>query len=652
MRVLVALSALFIFQPLGSVSAQSAAALAPAVATASKARQNKIDEIVHYNLLSTEAGKRAFREHLQAMATSSIVQAGQKANCGSKWTPQHPLWQEFERSTQTALNKLANGMMQQTQRQLFAELANFSDAELDIVLHANRSPLSRKAEDGLLATLRLATLAVGADKNDSYLKAEADKQRQLLMEIASDPEFGAYMRSFAGQKMVAVSVKALNEQLSKMTVHMEMIETDLDLRLAIHQGKPSAELLPLHNALLFSAAAAGDIELMKAQLAQGADLRARDKRPYTRNETLLHVAARQADTVLLKFLLSQNLRDLIEVSVDAGQTPLQIAASQGKLAHVQVLLQHGAEINSTTALHVAAQRLDRPMVELLLAHGANVNALSASAGGTPLHSLGRYYPGLNQNPSDRLALVKLFLDSGADLLLENDIKQSAYSRLAGSNEDVSLMLLDQIPVAKRSALSEPPLMTATRSTHLKVMKRLLAEGADPNATDRAGWTPLLTVGYLRQPSANQATAIAMLLKHGANPLQRDGKGLGLLDKAAQMGGPGFEAQADALVALGLRADTAGPDGRTPLHRAVSEANVKKLISLSAAVDAQDNNGNTPLHDAVRRSNKLVVQALLTAGASLTMKNAAGETPTMIAETIKAVTVRNEMIKLLTPKPGI
>ena len=651
MRRLVALSALLIFLPPGSVSAQSAAEPTPAVATASKARQDKIEEIVHYNLLSTEAGQRAFRELLQALGKSSIINAGQKAHFGSKWTAQHPLWQEFERTTQTAFNELANGMVQQTERQLLAGLENFSDEELNIVLRVNRSPLSRKAEGLMLGDLRLATLASGADKNDSKLKAETDKQRQLLMEIANDPELGAYMRSSAGQKMMAVSMKALSDQWPKVVARAEMADADMAIRIGAYQGKSAADLLPLRNALLFSAAAAGDIELMMAQQAQGADLRARDKRSGKHDEMLLHVAARQPDTALLKFILARNLRDVIDIPVDDGQTPLLIAVSQGKLDHARLLLEHGAEINSTTALHAAARRNDRPMVELLLAHGANVNALSASAG-TPLHALGTSYPRANQSASDRLNLVKLFLDAGADPLLENGNKQSAYSTLAGSNEDVAMMLLDRIPVAKRNTLSEPPLMTATRSRHLKVMERLLVEGADPNATDRAGWSPLFAMVSRRQPSASEATAIAMLIKHGANPLLREGKGLGLLDIAAQMGGPGFEAQADALVALGVRADGVGPDGKTPLHRAVSEANVKKLVALGAAVDAQDNKGNTPLHEAARRSNKLVVQALLTAGASQTMRNAAEETPTMIAEAIKAVTVRNEMVKLLTPKLGI
>ena len=113
--------------------------------------------------------------------------------------------------------------------------------------------------------------------------------------------------------MIAVSMKGFVEQAPKISARIETAETDMDLRIAIYQGKPAVELLPLRNKMMFSAAAAGDIELMKAQLAQGANLRARDIRPGTRNETLLHVAAREPDTAPVATFLTPREVDLLNL---------------------------------------------------------------------------------------------------------------------------------------------------------------------------------------------------------------------------------------------------------------------------------------------------------------------------------------------------
>ena len=74
---------------------------------------------------------------------------------------------------------------------------------------------------------------------------------------------------------------------------------------------------------------------------------------------------------ITKFGLNVNIRDAL------GSTPLHLAAARGLYKMVQVLLDHGADINNAetktgwTPLHAAAAHNDVKVVQLLLDRGAN-----------------------------------------------------------------------------------------------------------------------------------------------------------------------------------------------------------------------------------------------------------------------------------------
>ena len=681
----IALAALLAF---GSVSAQTGTSPVSSTAAVSPARQDKINQIVSNNPLATEEGNRVWGNFFQATTRLAIARAGEKAGLGKEWEPQHPLWQEIEQAALAAINELAASMVQQAQKQLPAALAGFTDEELDAVLRANRSPPMRKVEEGFTQAVQLMSLTSRADLNDpkisALIKAETENQQKLLKEITGDPEMAAYIKSTAAQKMAAVSMQ-LFSQMPQVSARLEVIDADMHLRIALHQGKPAADILPLRNAMMFAAASAGNLDELKKQLALGADAHARDARPGKNKGTLLHYAVNRPDTAMLDFLLAHGLRDLVDTLSGSGESPLHAtassnrldlagrlldaganihlttngrgaaihaAATKGHLAMAKFLVSRGADVNATdpnagTPLHQAVFFGDPDLVEWLIARKADVNAIQPAYGNTPLHHLG-----IRQNSTNFLKLLTLLLDAGANPLLENKSGLAAYTQVAGRDEGAALLLIDKVPADKRNTLPEPPLVTAMRVTQLNVIERLLNEGADPNATDKTGRTALFILPFRNQPTPEQIAATKLLIKRGADPLRRDNSGQSLLDIAAATGGPAFGVKADALIGIGLRANASGPDGKTPLHRAPDKGTVEKLIALGAEINAQDKNGNAPVHEAVRRNNRPAVQALVSAGANLSIRNAADESPVTLAQNIKIPAQRDEMLKLLAPRPGI
>ncbi len=412
--------------------------------------------------------------------------------------------------------------------------------------------------------------------------------------------------------------------------------------------------------------------------------------------------------------------DTVNIRDDSGNTPLMLAVrTQDQKEVLALLIEAGAEINARsnsgdTALHAAVSLDKRELGELLLAAGADVFAANMlgelpitlamrdsqrpvewiftdqtirardGAGNTALHyaarlDLARLIPILarrgaeidprNGNGETPLhAAVKA--DAAESVKALTALKASLTARDAlgntplhvavqwGAAKSIALVSQSREALGTRNLSGKTALHEAARKENMTFLQLLLERGADPNARDGAGATPLME----SIQAGKLEVARLLVQKAGAKPGLRDDSGTTALHMAvksrnAQACRLLLEAGADihvrnaleetpfllalqygvdglALVIDGRTLESADQYGRSPLHIAVSgkpavEA-VTRLIALKADPNTRDMRGDTPLHTALRGAQWEAARLLVKAGADLFARNAQTETPLGIA----------------------
>ncbi|HPC94235.1 MAG TPA: ankyrin repeat domain-containing protein [Sedimentisphaerales bacterium] len=225
--------------------------------------------------------------------------------------------------------------------------------------------------------------------------------------------------------------------------------------------------------------------------------------------------------------------------------------------------------NGVTSLYGAAFDLDADAVKQLVASGADVNK-GTEDGQTPLH-------GATERESEEvLEIVKILVSHGADVNAKvlGDGTSNAWAGKTPLHNAASVLLLgDDL---------EP-------HGNVAVVEYLLAHGADVNARDALGCTPLSDSLF-----AGNLAVTKLLVAHGAD-----------LDTRA------------------------GEDGATVLHDAASIGDleaVKLFVSHGADINARDFDSETPLHEAALRRDRETVDYLVSQGADLHARSKRGETP--------------------------
>ncbi|CAE7719761.1 Ank1 [Symbiodinium sp. CCMP2456] len=181
------------------------------------------------------------------------------------------------------------------------------------------------------------------------------------------------------------------------------------------------------------------------------------------------------------------------------------------------------------------------------------------------------------------------------------------------------------------------------SSQLSMVKFLLANGAQVNATDPDGDTPLHVAVSRYDPSISM---VKFLLANGARVNAMDHHGRTPLHEAASDGSS--VPIAELLLAKGAKVDAEDKAGFTPLHEAARNLctkMVKFLLKVGAPVDARSKHGWTPLHELGRCYRNWcglssqqddaveIAKLLLASGADISAKTGSGSTLLSMAQRI-------------------
>ncbi|HVE08244.1 MAG TPA: ankyrin repeat domain-containing protein [Paraburkholderia sp.] len=155
-----------------------------------------------------------------------------------------------------------------------------------------------------------------------------------------------------------------------------------------------------------------DVKEVKKQLGNGMDPNMTDNQGIP----LIVIAAREKSDQVAA-LLANDPKTNLEIEDKAGENAMMMAALNGDVDLVKLLISKDAEVNKKgwAPLHYAATNGHDDVVQLLLDHSAYIDAGSPN-GTTPLMMAAR---------GGHVSTVKLLLDNGADLTVKNQIGLTA-----------------------------------------------------------------------------------------------------------------------------------------------------------------------------------------------------------------------------------
>ncbi|KAI9739523.1 MAG: hypothetical protein M1834_006239 [Cirrosporium novae-zelandiae] len=237
---------------------------------------------------------------------------------------------------------------------------------------------------------------------------------------------------------------------------------------------------------------------------------------------------------------------------------------------------------SEKAYDVAARNGSVEVVKILIYHGADV-AAKAPNGRTALH------PAVENG---RLQITSLLVEAGADLSARDELRQTPLhvAALAGSTDTARLLFILLQLKAKDNDQSTA-LHLAARNRAERVIALLSEDRANLVARDKYGQDPLTVAAR----EDGRESVIRIMVERGADMHSRDVSGRGALEYAAQRG---HEAVMRLLVEKGVPPDSKDGFGRTALHYASMGghvATIRFLVKKVANTNAVDKDGWTSLH---------------------------------------------------------
>jgi ankyrin repeat protein len=428
--------------------------------------------------------------------------------------------------------------------------AHWGDLEaLDALLRegANATALNRYGATPLSEAVRIA----GGPLIEKLLKAGADpntlvtsQAETVLMKASRDGNVDAVKvlldhgaevnakENFRGQTAV---MWAAAEGHADIVNLLAMHGADLNLRSydrdttipKMAAGTPAAPIARGGLTALLFAARQGEIETVKALLDAKADVNAVDS---------------DGNNALVLAILNTHY-DLTQFLIDRGED-INIAAKNGRTALYSAVEMHDVDWSPRPAHKETDKTTSMDIIHTLLDHKANVNAQLTAPAPIEKHAqdMGDKTMAAGTTSFTRAArsadveLMHLLLDNGADPKLVGKDNQTALMVAAGVSyndhirgteeealEAVKLCVSLGLDVTAATDKGETPLHGAAHRGADSITKYLVERGANVNARNKRGFTPLDLAmgkgGYMGGPGPVHDTTAAIIRQAGGEPGQ-------------------------------------------------------------------------------------------------------------------------------------
>lgn len=436
------------------------------------------------------------------------------------------------------------------------------------------------------------------------------------------------LQSSARKGSTAVLQLLLKRGLSADALHSDSVP----LRTPLEEAASTGQCEAVNFLLDHGASINGNVALRAALLCES---QLDNSSEYWKNISPLYAALHAGQGEVAKLLIERGA-DISSLESDKLKALTDLAAEHGLLDVLKLLdskalddLEGFRFESGDTILTSAASRLDLDLVSRLLRNGMDVNA--KNDGGDTALSCALWK---NADLYKIMEMFKLLVSSGADINTKNYGLETPLHCAAGLHaDDVARLLLElECEITCDDCLSYSPLHRAVANNHDQLTELLLQYGVDPNQKcERAEVTPLHVA-----TESESVLAAQVLLQYGANIEATDVSGQTPLATAAEKDG-GIFSMVQLLLGIGSNVHTTDKFGQTPLMRAVEHSYISQstnvvetLLEHGSSVNATDHHGRSPLHFLCPDAQVEICELLLDHGANVNLPDDNGETPLHVA----------------------